>query len=49
MNDAWKEEAEEDWDETHPRKLIPELCQLFYNLGWYILLYFIFDLLFIHL
>lgn len=34
MNDAWREEPEEDWDETHPRKLIPELCQLFYNLGW---------------
>nr|CAG4642021.1 EOG090X0D1G [Eurycercus lamellatus] len=30
----WVEEAEEDWDETHPRKLIPELCQLFYQLGW---------------
>jgi methylthioribulose-1-phosphate dehydratase len=24
----------EDLNETHPRKLIPELCRLFYNLGW---------------
>jgi len=28
------EEEEKDWDELHPRRLIPELCQLFYRLGW---------------
>nr|CAG4643484.1 EOG090X0D1G [Ilyocryptus agilis] len=28
------EEAEEDWDDTHPRKLIPELCRQMYHLGW---------------
>ena len=31
---AWVEEEEENWDEYHPRRLIPELCQLFYQLGW---------------
>jgi len=30
----WVEEEEKDWDEVHPRRLIPELCQLFYQLGW---------------
>jgi len=24
----------EDLDEEHPRKLIPQLCRLFYSLGW---------------
>lgn len=32
--DDWEEEAESDWDELHPRRLIPELCRLFYQLGW---------------
>jgi methylthioribulose-1-phosphate dehydratase len=30
-------EDEEDWSklpDDHPRKLIPELCRLFYQLGW---------------
>ena len=33
----WEEESdlEIDKDETHPRRLIPELCRLFYQLGWY--------------
>jgi hypothetical protein len=31
---AWKEEAEHEWDELHPRKLIPEICNLLYHLGW---------------
>lgn len=30
----WKEETEEEWDELHPRRLIPELCKQFYHLGW---------------
>jgi hypothetical protein len=25
---------EQELGEEHPRKLIPELCRLFYNLGW---------------
>jgi hypothetical protein len=29
----WQEESEDKWNEVHPRRLIPELCQLFYNLG----------------
>ncbi len=32
-----KYEEEEDWAKLpveHPRKLIPELCRLFYQLGW---------------
>ena len=33
-NEAWKEEAEDEWDELHPRRLIPELCKQFYHLGW---------------
>ena len=33
---SWEEETdiEIERDETHPRRLIPELCQLFYQLGW---------------
>nr|CAG4641183.1 EOG090X0D1G [Eulimnadia texana] len=31
---TWEEEPEDQWSETHPRRLIPELCRLFYNLGW---------------
>ena len=30
-------EEDEDWSKLpsdHPRKLIPELCRLFYQLGW---------------
>ncbi len=30
----WKEETEHEWDELHPRKLIPEICNLLYHLGW---------------
>ena len=30
----WKEEPEDEWDELHPRRLIPELCRLFYQLEW---------------
>lgn len=33
-NEVWKEEVEDEWDEFHPRRLIPELCQQFYHLGW---------------
>jgi hypothetical protein len=29
----WQEEPEDKWNEHHPRRLIPELCQLFYHLG----------------
>ena len=29
----WQEEPEDKWNEIHPRRLIPELCQLFYHLG----------------
>ena len=32
-----KHEEDEDWSKLpveHPRKLIPELCRLFYQLGW---------------
>lgn len=32
-----KYEDDEDWSKLpvdHPRKLIPELCRLFYQLGW---------------
>ncbi len=31
------EEEKENWSKLpvdHPRKLIPELCRLFYQLGW---------------
>ncbi len=31
------EEENENWSKLpveHPRKLIPELCRLFYQLGW---------------
>nr|CAG4650463.1 EOG090X0D1G [Sida crystallina] len=31
---VWNEEPEEEWDEHHPRILIPELCKLFYQLAW---------------
>nr|CAG4646553.1 EOG090X0D1G [Macrothrix elegans] len=34
MDSNWKEEPEHEWDDLHPRKLIPELCNQFYNLGW---------------
>jgi hypothetical protein len=33
-NKAWKEEAEHEWDVDHPRRLIPEICNLLYHLGW---------------
>jgi hypothetical protein len=32
-----KHEEDEDWSKLpsdHPRNLIPELCRLFYQLGW---------------
>lgn len=32
---SWAEENEDAWDEHHPRVLIPEMCKLFYTLGWY--------------
>nr|CAG4648224.1 EOG090X0D1G [Moina brachiata]SVE93251.1 EOG090X0D1G [Moina brachiata] len=31
---SWAEENEDAWDEHHPRVLIPEMCKLFYTLGW---------------
>nr|SVE74432.1 EOG090X0D1G [Daphnia barbata] len=31
---TWVEEPESEWDELHPRKLIPEICNLLYHLGW---------------
>lgn len=36
-NEIMKYEEDEDWSKLpadHPRKLIPELCRLFYQLGW---------------
>jgi methylthioribulose-1-phosphate dehydratase len=32
--DVVKYEEDEDLSAEHPRKLIPELCRLFYQLGW---------------
>lgn len=33
-SETWKEEPEDEWDELHPRRLIPEICNLLYHLGW---------------
>lgn len=32
--EEWREEPEDEWDELHPRRLIPEICNLLYHLGW---------------
>jgi len=29
-----KQKEKKEWDEEHPRRLIPELCKLMYHLGW---------------